>query len=382
MKDMRSNLYVLYLACGMTAISLLGQYSAFAKPVAQKPNAVPLTAHSAKTAKSALASHGKYTAAQIDHERYPYHSRRFTKFVDESMQFGQMGDASLFYNWMETSVRSSGLRLGPRGETIDEMLLSRKQHIASLPASKRADAELAACAEVHKLIKTIIPRFSLQHGFEFYNAMSLGERQCFLQSVIIAGLLQGMGIDAGVVMVYANERGQESNNGHAIDIVKLRNGHDVQVDASEQAPFAHHLGLFVKIPTYRYVMPVFDKKTGQTIRYRAAGGDVKLPAYRVRTLGCDFLKSQFWYYRGERTPGALIETPKTDKGMASSEEYLKRSVRECPGNPLAVYMLGRVMLARGNTHEARKLIERAYNLYSIYGWIPQGPREYYLRVKS
>ena len=60
-----------------------------------------------------------------------------------------------------------------------------------------------------------------------------GQRQCFLQSVLIAGLLQRMGISAGVAMVYRNPRGEESNNGHAVTLVKLPDGDDLVADAAE-----------------------------------------------------------------------------------------------------------------------------------------------------
>jgi hypothetical protein len=297
------------------------------------------------------------------------------------MQVNAMGKASIFYDWMDKAVRTSGLRLAPNGATVSDMLEARKHAIESVSASQRADAELAACADVHRLIKVVLPKFSLDRGFEFSNAVKLGERQCFLQSFIIAGLLQRMGIDAGVEMVYANERGEETNNGHAVTLVKLQNGHDIIVDASEPTPFAHHQGLFVKIPAYRYVMPVYEITTGQIVYYRAAGGDARLPVARVRTLGLDFLGSQFWYYRGERAPGGLLLSPRTTTGLKAAEHCLRMSVRTCPSNPLAVYMLGRVFLAEGNKAEAKKYIDSAYKLYKDFGWIPQGEREYYLRMK-
>jgi hypothetical protein len=73
--------------------------------------------------------------------------------------------------------------------------------------SARAAAERQVCADLHKSIKSRIPRFSLDRGFEFRHTVGRGERQCFLQSVVIASLLQRAGIPAGVAMVFATKRG-------------------------------------------------------------------------------------------------------------------------------------------------------------------------------
>jgi len=57
-----------------------------------------------------------------------------------------------------------------------------------------------------------------------------------------------------------------------------------------------------------------------------------------------FIQSQFWYYRGERAPGGLL-AEKSDDGWPRRRTRCAPSVRLCPKNPLAVYMLGRVYYA-------------------------------------
>ena len=317
-----------------------------------------------------------------EQERYPYKGHNFTAFVTESMRLDNAGEAAEFYRWMDKAYLDSGLHLNASDESLDHALQLKKQELdrTTIPGH-RAAKEVALCAKVHKLIKTVIPKFSLDRGFEFRNVVRLGERQCFLQSVLIAGLLQSMDIDAGVEMVYRNERGQETNNGHAVTLVKLSNGRDIIVDASDKLPFARQRGLFVRCADYQYVDPVFGIDSSKILYYHSAGEADNIPTNQVRTLGVDFLNSQFWYYRGERVEGALLSSARTATGLAAARNSLNTSVKYCPENPLAMYMLGRVYLLEGNMAQARRHIESAYRLYYEFGYVPQGPREYYAKVK-
>ena len=43
-------------------------------------------------------------------EAYPYRSPRFTEFVDDSFRVHQDGEASRFYNWMETAYSRGPVR--------------------------------------------------------------------------------------------------------------------------------------------------------------------------------------------------------------------------------------------------------------------------------
>jgi hypothetical protein len=265
---------------------------------------------------------------------------------------------------------TEGLALGPALQA-EKATLSRVSE-----AERRAEAEQNICAKLHRIVKKVIPRFSLDRGFEFRNVVRLGERQCFLQAVLIAGLLQRMGIDAGVVMVYRNPHGAASNNGHAVTLVKLAGGHDLLVDASEPEPFPHHRGLFVRKGAYRYVEPAYDTGTDRIVSYRSTAGGERIDPARLRMLDYGFIRSQFWYYRGERAEGALLSAHRTKTGLGAAARALRRSVSLCPENSLSTYMLGRVYLANGKSEKARGLFAQAYRLYSRFGWVPAGPKQY------
>jgi len=134
----------------------------------------------------------------------------------------------------------------------------------------------------------------------------------------------------------------------------------------------------VSIPSahgFAYVNPVYDA-SHRILAYRnLRNGGKQIAPSSVATLDLPFIKSQFDYYRGERTPGGMF-TPdgkelNTPGGLAKSEEWLKKSATECPQNPLAVYMLGKVQEKRKETAAANKQYLAAYALYSQYGWIPK-----------
>lgn len=309
---------------------------------------------------------------------YPYGSQRFTRFIEESYAHANQSNPDEFYRWMDKAYDNTKFRY-PGKESLDlnSLLSAEKQELDAISdPAKKTYAEIQLGAWVHRYIKTVIPKFSLDRGFEFTNTVALGERQCFLQSVLIAGLLQDMGVNAGVVMVYKNLEGQETNNGHAVTLVKLPDGHDIIVDASEPEPFARQRGLFVRVGDYRYVDPIYEKDSSKIGSYTLAGSRGRVSPSSVSTLDYDFLRSQFWYYRGERTSGGIISASKTRTGLQESERHLLTSVKICSQNPLSVYMLGRTYYAEGKKTLSRKSIGDAYRLYSRFGWVPQGEIEY------
>lgn len=310
-------------------------------------------------------------------ERYPYHTPRFSQLLAESYGRGNAGDPRTFYTWMETTYQASAARYpGKEALGLDALLEERRQALASIadPAQKaQLQRELAAWA--HRLVTTLLPHVSLDRGFEFFNAARHGERHPFLQSVLIAALLQQAGVDAGVAMVYRNPRGRETNNGHAVTLVKLTGGRDLVVDASIRQPFVRQQGLLLRAPQYRYLRPVYDQATGEIISYLSADGRESVPTAGARDLDYNFLRSQFWYYRGERSPGGLLAKTPTEGGLNRSERALRTSTRLCRKNALALYALGRVSLALGKTAEGRRFFEEAYKLYAEAGWVPDEPKE-------
>ncbi len=317
-------------------------------------------------------------------EMYPYHSPKFTRFVDESYQSGHAGESREFYTWMTNAYASSQYRY-PGRETLglEALLSAKKQDFTAMSdPSMRAKAEMEWGAWLHRMVKTTITKFSLDRGFEFYNVVGKGERQCFLQSILIAGMLQSTGVRAGVVMINKGTQGLESNNGHATVLVKLSDGCDIIVDASEREPFARQQGLFVSQSSYTYVKPIYEAGTGKILYYRSVASGTRISTRTVRTLDYDFLRSQFWYYRGERAPSGILASHRTPGGLKASERALATSVSICQENPLAVYMLGRVHYAEGHTKKARALLNQANRLYSRFGWVPVGPKEFLALVKK
>jgi hypothetical protein len=311
--------------------------------------------------------------------QYPYHGKQFSLFVDESFRLADKGSSRSFYNLMSERYLGSPVRLtANRKLSLEQALDSRRAELAALHDNHRkADAEVAIAAQVHSLIKTVIPHFSLERGFEFSNVAARGERQCFLQSVLIAGLLQRMGMNAGVAMVYRNIQGTPTNNGHAVTLLKLPDGKDIIVDASEREAFAKHKGLFVDVRQsgYKYVEPIFQPNSVRIIGYLTTANHKRLSTASVRGLDVAFLRSQFWYYRGERVVGGPLYTPKTESALARSAKAFETSVRLCPSNPLAVCMLGRTYLAEGRIRDAKHLLQKASSLYAQFGWTPAGLKE-------
>jgi hypothetical protein len=133
---------------------------------------------------------------------------------------------------------------------------------------------------------------------------------------------------------------------------------------------------------FRYVEPVFEPRSQRIQAYRLTSGKGQITPSQVRPLDVQFLRSQFWYYRGERTPGALLSPRKTASGLARSARNLEQSLRYCPGNPLAAYMLGRAYLLQGKRGQAAATLAQAKALYGRYGWTPPGPAQYLAEARK
>ena len=318
------------------------------------------------------------TVARPDKFAYPYGSPHFTQLIEESFRENKAGEPRRFYEWFDKAYRNWRYEHKP-GPGIEDALKYKRLQLAGISdKAAKAAAQSAFAAWLHGFVKRAIPKFNLDTGFEFCNAMNRGERQCFLQSALIAGLLQKAGIDAGVVMVYRNPEGAPSNNGHAVTLIKMADGRDAVVDASHPEPFVRHLGLFVRSGAdFVYVEPVYTRVPTRIQGYATTSGYRKLATSQVAPMGFNSVRSQFYYYRGERAKGGLLAKRPTADGLRLAERYLSTSVRLCPDNPLAVYMLGRVHQAQGKLSLAAKEFERAYQLYQRFGWVPQGAKEFF-----
>jgi hypothetical protein len=313
---------------------------------------------------------------------FAYRSAAFTQFLTDSYRAVPSRGVTPFYAWFEQAYTASTARLDGAAGLTDALALRARAVAAADDPDRRAREELETAVWAYRLIKATIPRFSLSRGYEFVWTVRYGERQCLLQSVLIAGLLQATGADAGVEMVWKNMMGQESNNGHAVTILRLADGRDVEIDASEPRPIATHQGVFAKTArtgTYQFLEPRFDRD-GFITAYRLAGAGAMVRARDVQPLGIDFLRSQFYYYRGEQTPGGLVNGPATAAGLRAAAANLEISQRLDSRNPLAVYMLGRVFLRLGLLGVAKTQIIDGYRLYVKFGHVPAGPRTAYATV--
>lgn len=342
------------------------------------------TAGSGPTLTPKIVKPGIGPVKQAIEERYPYRSPRFTQFLIESHVW--CGDRSEhdFYAWMDKAYSECGHRFpGKEHLSLEELLNAKKNQFARITDSSfKAENEIAFSAWVHRMVKTVIPKFSLDRGFEFCEVIQTGERQCFLQSALIVGILQDVGFDAGVIMVYRNPKGEDSNNGHAVVLLKLADGRDIIVDASEPEPFYKPLGVFVRRLEYRFVNPVYLRYSSRIVAYRSESGLREIASDRVRPLDYAFVRSQFWYYRGERAPGGLLALRQTQSGLSRAQRALEQSVKFCAKNPLSVYMLGRVYLMQGKASLAADRFREAHDLYTRFGWIPGDPERYYEKTSG
>jgi hypothetical protein len=306
---------------------------------------------------------------------YPFGSSQFTQFVSDSEQAAPATNAPEFQSWWRERFKQNPHSDLP-GVTLEAALEARGKIIqAETDPCKRAQLESQTGAQLHALVKKLIPKFSLERGFEFTNTITKLERQCLLQSVLIAGMLQRAGIDAGAVMVWKNQTGGISNLGHVVVVLKRSDGLDVLVDASDAEPFMRHAGLFgLANGKLQFVTPTFASDATIT-NYTTIKDSRTIKPSEFQTLSNAYLRSQFFYYRGERASGGFMGHPSIPAGLEASAKFLRESIRLEPNNPLAQYVLGHVYRRLGWMDEARTQYAKGYALYLEQGFVPQGPME-------
>ncbi len=308
-------------------------------------------------------------SARVASQRYPYLGATFNALVSDSYrQIG--GRYTPFTTWLETAYeRNSKAHLG-RATTLEMALELRSKELAAAKGDARVVLERKTGAWLHKMIKATIPKFSLERGFEFAYTVQNGERQCLLQSVLIAALAQRMGLDMGVAMVWRNDKGQTSNLGHVTAVLRLSSGYDTLIDASDPEPFFQHKGLLMRDQTvkdWRFLEPQYDKN-GNIHMYLRTDGTRVLPN-NIQPLTIAYLRSQFEFYRGERTVGGFMG-PSTAAGLVGSAAHLEKAIQLEPENPLALYVLALVERKQKKPYRAR--LEAAATLYERYGFVPDG----------
>ncbi len=307
---------------------------------------------------------------------YPYLGKTFRTFVQDSYTEGHKGNHEKFYKWFRTAFNKSAPEYkGVSARDLPLFLDAEKLRLEAIKNLKaKAAEEIRLGAYLHKVIKKTILKFSLDRGFEFHAVERLGERQCLLQAVLIAGLLQQMGAKAGVVMVYRNITGQYSFNGHVATLLRLADGKDIIIDASDPTPFVKQQGILAQTKKYGYLSPVYMKDSSRITAYRTNLGK-QVKTSEVTPLDVQYVRSQFYYYRGERAPGGVIASRKTKSGLTASAYFLKKSIKLSPSNALSTYMLGKTYTDQGNPGKAAVEYQKALKLQQSYGWIPQGIRD-------
>lgn len=286
--------------------------------------------------------------------------------------YARAGLKGTFEDWLTTAYARQGVKLEGQA-TLGAALDARRAHMKGLRGAAHDQLALDTAAWAHRFVKASIPRFSLERGYEFAATVQSGERQCLLQSTIIAALLQRAGLDAGLVMVWKSQTGQESNLGHVTSVLRLPGG-DVQVDASEPTPFARHQGLLARVDgAWRFVIPAFqgDRMTA----YARADGGGRVSSAGLGFLSLAYLRSQYDYYRAERTVGGVLGTGtgrSTPQGLKTSETLLRRALSEEPRNALAASVLGTTLRKEGQNEAARTQYRAAATLYAAQGHTPAG----------
>jgi hypothetical protein len=286
-----------------------------------------------------------------------------------------------FGDWISAAYQRGGVPLGDGAATLDAALDARAAAIRAATGDARVQLERSTAAWAHRFIKKVVPKFSLERGFELANVVRTGERQCLAQSFIVSGLLQRAGLQAGAVMVWSNPKGQQSNLGHVVSIVRLSStggGTDLLVDASDPTPFMRHQGLLVKTgERYSFVVPVYSADDS-IAGYSVAGGGRRLAVADTAPLTLNYLHSQFDYYRGERATGGILGTGThraTPAGLKLSALYFGRALQDDPQNALAAFMLGRVLQRQGQLALAKTQYLKANALYLAQGHVPKGVPE-------
>jgi hypothetical protein len=300
--------------------------------------------------------------------QYPYAGSTFRAWVAESYREHGSGDPARYFAAMDSRLQKAD------GRTWPQAIAGWKRQLAGLSGESRAAAEIRIATDAHRAIKRTVTKFSLDRGFEFALMEQNNERQCFSQSVMLTGLLQAAGLNAGVVMVYKNPKGQESNNGHAITLLRLASGRDVQVDCSHADPFTAHQGLFVaRGDTFGYVLPQMQKPPVPLMSaYDDPVRDVIYRPGQLQPLDLPFLNSMFDYYRGERVPGGLLDPKAAPAGLQRSLSYLVRATQDEPRNPLPWSVRARVELRLGQRDAAQRSVRRAMELHNRFGFMPGG----------
>ncbi|MDX2065403.1 MAG: hypothetical protein SFX74_06640 [Fimbriimonadaceae bacterium] len=305
------------------------------------------------------------TLSATDPPVFPYRSPVLRELITESCTITQTPDPARFERDF-TPKLAEGL-----GMPYDAWVANAKLQLKGLRGPALATRRRALGGEAWRAIKQSIRKFSLDRGFEFANVINTGERQCLLQSVLIASFLHDTGTPAGLVMVWENPRGQRSFLGHVAVMLPLDAERSIIVDASEKVPFVTSGGIFARTEgRYRFLRPAYNA-AGEIVE--VSGGRQRWPSKRVLPLTWGYTRSMFHFYRGERAPDGYAFTPSTDSGLETSRRWLRKSVAYDASNVLAWHVMAIVERKLGLA-TAAATAQRSARLTAAAGGWPQPGR--------
>lgn len=297
-----------------------------------------------------------------------YSSPGFRRLVDESYRFTGTKEGNAFFRQLDSASKKAG------NPNWDEVIKQGRRELLKSNSKTRRKVILDISHRLHRYVKKALPTFTLDRGFEFSYAGTRGERQCLLQSVLVAGVLRDMNLESGIAMVWRNDKGATSNMGHVCALVNLPDGQKAVIDCSDPIPFMEHQGLFLKVSGagYRFVEPEYRSKV--MVGFKSLKEGKTLPASRLQTLDLAYVKSQFDFYRGERALGGILAKPTSREGLAHSEKLFRRSLSLNPNNPLSTWLLAQTLAKEGRAAESKAARSKAVSLYQEFGWIPPSLR--------
>lgn len=121
---------------------------------------------------------------------FPLESPAFHQLVEDS--HAQVPGAPPFLPWLKPAYHK-GFGPSSHGAYAGDPEKALRQ-LADRPP-------LEAATWAFQVVKRLLPRFSLEEGYELAYAALKGERQCLLQDTLVQGLLESMGFTAGIFMV-------------------------------------------------------------------------------------------------------------------------------------------------------------------------------------
>jgi len=186
------------------------------------------------------------------------------------------------------------------GEALAEALARHRTQLAGFSDLKETVAlQLASAAWLHRMVQRVVshPRPKPKSAFD-----PPGLWACISPwSVLLTGLLQELGLDAGIALEV---------RGRAVTILRLASGHDVLLDAANPTPFSQPGALLIwdsLAQDYRWVEVGYEAD-GSITSYTRQGDAWLLRPSDITPLSPAFLRS--WLPKPRVRAFRLVEARK------------------------------------------------------------------------